>query len=278
MDGITFYKMSGSGNDFVMLDGRLTTPVEWPAERVRAICDRRLGVGADGLVILTPDGADRVRMDFWNCDGSRADMCGNAALCSTRLATLLELAPADRMRLVTRAGTFLTRCRPEGSEAELNLPDFRLPTRPGDLEAQPGESGHVLATVGVPHLVLEVIDLESGDLMVRGRELRRHPSLGPAGANVNFVAPSPDASRWLLRTFERGVEGETLACGTGAVATAVALAQSGRARLPLDLVTRSGCVLHITATLSDDEAKDVWLRGEGRLVFTGLLRDLPGAL
>ena len=274
MEGVTFYKMSGSGNDFVMLDGRLTSPAEWPAERVRAICDRRLGVGADGLVILTPDGDDRVRMDFWNCDGARADMCGNAALCSTRLAVLLELAPADGLRLVTRAGTFSARCQPDGSEAELNLPAFRLPARLRDLKAKPGESGHVLATVGVPHLVLEVLDLEDCDLMARGRELRGHSSLGAGGANVNFVARSPDASRWLVRTFERGVEGETLACGTGAVATAVALAHSGRAKLPLELVTRSGRVLHITATLSDDEAHDVWLRGEGRLVFRGMLLGL----
>ena len=96
--GTVFYKMSGSGNDFVMLDGRRTRPEEWTADRIVALCDRRLGVGADGLVILTPEAGDRVRMDFWNCDGSRADMCGNAALCSTRLSAFLELAPAAGMR------------------------------------------------------------------------------------------------------------------------------------------------------------------------------------
>ena len=91
VSGASFYKMSGSGNDFVMLDGRQTTPADWPAERIRAVCDRRDGVGADGLLILTPEAPGTVRMTFWNCDGSPANMCGNAALCSTRLAAHLRV-------------------------------------------------------------------------------------------------------------------------------------------------------------------------------------------
>jgi len=273
MKGSVFYKMSGSGNDFVMLDGRWAEPGAWTPERIRAVCDRRTGIGADGLVILTPEGGGRVRMDFWNCDGSRADMCGNAALCSTRLAAFLELAPAEGMTLVTRAGLFPSRCLPSGDEAEVNFPTFALPARPPGLEGREGEAGHALATVGVPHLVLEVTDLETPDLMTRGRELRSHPAIGPAGANVNFVAATGEPSRWLLRTYERGVEGETMACGTGAVCAAIALAQSGRCRLPLAIVTRGGRVLNITATLSATHATDVWLKGEARLVFTGVLQD-----
>jgi diaminopimelate epimerase len=273
MKGSVFYKMSGSGNDFVMLDGRWTDPGGWTPERVRAVCDRRMGVGADGLVILTPEGAGRVRMDFWNCDGSRADMCGNAALCSTRLAAFLELAPAEGMTLVTRAGLFPSRCRASENGAEVNFPAFALPTRPQGLGGLSGESGHALAMVGVPHLVLEVADLEVAGLMTRGRELRSHPAVGPAGANVNFVAATDDPSRWQLRTYERGVEGETLACGTGAVSAAIAVALSGRGQLPLSMVTRSGKVLNITATLSTTHATNVWLRGEGNLVFTGVLQD-----
>lgn len=273
MKGPAFYKMSGSGNDFVMLDGRGTDSGEWTPDRVRGLCDRHLGVGADGLVILTPEAEARVRMDFWNSDGSRADMCGNAALCSTRLAALLELAPSAGMTLVTRAGGFSCRCLPEGNEAELHLPDVQLPVPAAGVVGIAGERGHVIATVGVPHLVLEVADLETPNLMARGRGLRSHPALGPDGANVNFVARRGTPARWHFRTYERGVEGETLACGTGAVAVAVALAQSGRDRLPLELMTRSGRPLHITATLSDGEATDVRLSGEGRLVFTGVLQD-----
>jgi len=271
MEGTSFYKMTGSGNDFVMLDGRRTTPAAWPTEAIVSLCDRRMGVGADGMVMLTPEGGDRVRMDFWNCDGSRADMCGNAALCSTRLAVVLGMARPEGMQLVTRAGTFPVRCRAEPEWAELNLPDFKLPAPPAGLPLAPGESAATLATVGVPHLVLEVADLEAMDLMARGRQLRSHPALGPAGANVNFVGSDPDG-RWRLRTYERGVEGETLACGTGAVAAAVALAGEGRARLPLELVTRSGRILRIQAVLRGDIATDVWLAGEGKLVFSGTFR------
>ena len=273
LKGTVFYKMSGSGNDFIMLDGRHTAPSVWSPERIVELCDRRHGVGADGLVILTPESLDRVRMDFWNCDGSRADMCGNAALCSTRLASMLEMAPAEGMRLVTPAGTFPTRCRPGGSESELNLPDFPLPPVPTRIALRSGERGGMLATVGVPHLVLEVEDIERPDLMERGRALRSDPGLGPAGANVNFVSWVSQGSGevCLLRTYERGVEGETLACGTGAVAVAVLLAHTGSRELPLGIVSRSGKILHIAATLSGGFATDVWLSGEGRLVFAGIL-------
>jgi diaminopimelate epimerase len=131
----------------------------------------------------------------------------------------------------------------------------------------------MLATVGVPHLVLEVEDIEQADLMERGRVLRSDPGCGSAGANINFVGGvgNGSAGPYPLRTFERGVEGETLACGTGAVAVAVLLAHSGRKKLPLDIMSRGGKILHIAATLSEGQATDVWLSGEGRLVFTGVL-------
>lgn len=272
MKGTVFYKMTGSGNDFIMLDGRHTGPGDWPPELIVELCDRRMGVGADGLVLLTALGDGRVRMDFWNCDGSRAEMCGNAALCSTRLAAFLRMAPAEGMRLVTDAGEFLTRCRTADHEAELNLPDFVLPEAPPGLRLRAGESEGALVIVGVPHLVVRVENLEQADLMSRGCELRRDPALGPAGANVNFVAPANgEAGTWSLRTYERGVEGETLACGTGAVAAAAALARSGLATLPLRIRTRGGRILTVSADLSGREVRNVWLAGEGRLVFTGVL-------
>ncbi|MDH4132047.1 MAG: diaminopimelate epimerase [Gemmatimonadota bacterium] len=272
MRGTVFYKMSGSGNDFIMLDGRHTRPDAWTTERIVAVCDRRHGVGADGVVILTPDRPGTVRMDFWNCDGSRADMCGNAALCATRLASFLDMAGGQPMRLATGAGVFPVESRPgPGELAALALPDSRLAQPVPGLAAPPGDEILGLATVGVPHLVLVASKLEAEHLMEQGRALRSAPALGPGGANVNFVAPGATAGSWRLRTYERGVEGETLACGTGAVAAATALVALGRARFPLEVVTRSGRSLHITATLSDGWARETWLSGEGRLVFTGVL-------
>jgi diaminopimelate epimerase len=125
--------------------------------------------------------------------------------------------------------------------------------------------------VGVPHLVVRVDDIERVDLGGRGRRLRSDPQLGEAGANVNFVAPGAGAgSPWLIRTFERGVEGETWACGTGTVASAVALAVRGEAKLPLRFRSRGGPELTVRAVIAGDRAEEVWLGGQGKLLFRGV--------
>ncbi len=269
-----FWKMTGSGNDFVMLDGRHTRPADWPARRIVDICHRRNGVGADGLVILTPEAGSIVRMTFFNSDGSEASMCGNAALCSTTLSGLLDLAPAEGMLLATGAGTFPTRRTGQLDESSLNLPDFPVPVAPA-IRPGPGERGIWLGTVGVPHLTVLVDDVDNIDIQGRGRALRFDPAAGPGGANVNFltVRRQGDQPEWLMRTYERGVEGETLACGTGAVASAVALSRFAKAALPLSITTRGGKPLSIRARLSGEMATDVWLTGEGRLVFEGNLSE-----
>jgi diaminopimelate epimerase len=266
-----FFKMTGSGNDFVMLDGRVSPVADWSPDRVREACDRRMGVGADGLVVLTPEAPDRVRMSFWNCDGSVAAMCGNAALCSTRLAAHLGMAPGEGMTLVTGAGSFRTRCDPEPWQAALNLPPVPLPVPLPQVALEPGEVHLHLGTVGVPHAILEVQDIEGIDLGRRGRELRFHSAMGADGANVNFIGPVIEGLPTAIRTYERGVEAETLACGTGTVAAALALAASGRLNLPASFVTRSGRLLAVDARLTTGRAEDIWLGGEGRLVFEGKL-------
>lgn len=269
--GTIFYKMTGSGNDFVMLDGRSTTPEEWSRERIVRVCDRRAGVGADGLVILSPDDGDAVRMAFFNSDGSRAAMCGNAALCSTRLSAHLELGPAEGMRLLTDAGVVATRCVGEGDRAEIRLPDARVPESVPAIEPAAGERAIWLSCVGVPHLVILVDDVRAVDVVGRGRPLRYHAAAGPDGANVNFIAPPKEAGGpWLIRTYERGVEGETLACGTGTVAAGLALAAHAGKTLPLEFRSWGGELLTVRATLRDDVATDVWLGGQGRLVFRGV--------
>jgi diaminopimelate epimerase len=263
--------MTGSGNDFVMLDGRHTTPDAWPAERVAALCDRRNGAGADGLVVLTPDGPSTVRMTFWNSDGSRAAMCGNAALCSARLAVYLELVPPGDLCLLTDAGTVRARAGGSGDVAEILLPDLELPAPVPGLPPAPGEAWLVLGTVGVPHLVIRVDDIEQVDVVGRGRPLRSDARLGPGGANVNFVAPpTQPGGPWLIRTYERGVEGETLACGTGTVAAGLALADRGEAILPLRFRTRGGPELLVRARIEGRRASEVWLGGQGRLLFRGI--------
>lgn len=271
MRGTLFYKMTGSGNDFVMLDGRFTTPDRWPADRIRAICDRRTGIGADGLVILTPSTPEGVRMTYWNSDGSRGAMCGNAALCSGRISVDLELVPAGEFCLVTDAGVVRVRSRARSDEAEINLPDCEVPQKIPELAPGPAEEWLVFGTVGVPHLVVRVPDVEKVDVLGRGRILRSDGRVGPAGTNVNFVsrAAGPNGP-WLIRTFERGVEGETLACGTGTVAAALALAVRGEAELPVTFRSRGGPELAVRALLEGPKATDVWLGGQGRLLFRGV--------
>lgn len=274
----TFFKMTGSGNDFVFLDGRAERAEGWTRERIAAACDRRFGVGGDGLVLLEPADAGAVRMHYFNADGGRASMCGNAALCSTRLAARLGLADPAGMRLVTDAGTYQARCVGPGSMAEIHLTDFPVPRQVPGIDLAGGERAAALAIVGVPHLVVLVDDIETVNVPVRGRQLRFHPATGAPGANANFVAPpAAPGGPWLIRTYERGVEGETLACGTGTVAAAAALATFGEAPLPIQFQSRGGSPLAVAGTLEDGMVRDVWLAGEGRLVFTGELMECDRA-
>ncbi len=276
---LIFYKMTGSGNDFVMIDGRTSDPAGWPREAIVRICDRRNGIGGDGLVFVAPAGPGEVRMTYFNSDGSPAPMCGNAALCSTRLAARLGLADPAGMTLVTDAATFATRCSGPGDLAELHLPDVEVPAVVHPALA-PGERWARLGTVGVPHLVVLVDDLAAVDVAGRGRALRHDRAVGTGGANVNFLGRLADESRsdpvapaWGIRTYERGVEAETLACGTGTVAAAVSVAALGLDRLPLQVRTASGRILSVAAAVDAGHASDVWLAGEGRLVARGVWLD-----
>ncbi|TFH65225.1 MAG: diaminopimelate epimerase [Gemmatimonadales bacterium] len=269
--GLVFYKMTGSGNDFVMLDGRHVDGATLTAEWIAATCDRRLGVGSDGLVIVSPIDEERVRMEYFNSDGSFAPMCGNAALCTSRLATYLEMGSSEGITLVTGAGEVRTRCVGPGHFAELCLPKFKLPVRM-PIEPEPGESSFYLGTVGVPHLVVLTKDVDEVDIEARGRALRHNPILGPNGANISFIsAPVNGDGPWRIRTYEKGIEEETLACGTGTVAAAFTLKHQGLRDLPSDWVTRRGFRLSVAGMIEGQEAVESWLAGEGRLVYTGIL-------
>jgi diaminopimelate epimerase len=273
--------MTGSGNDFVMIDGRTSGPADWTRERIARICDRRNGVGGDGLVFVAPTAPDAIRMTYFNSDGSPAPMCGNAALCSTRLAARLEMVDPAGMTLVTDAATFSTRCVGPDHMAELHLPDAPVPV-PIDVQLESGENWIALGVVGVPHLIVLVDDVATVDVDNRGRVLRFHPACGPGGANVNFLgrtsrssgtSTDPLAPAWAIRTYERGIEAETLACGTGTVAGALALAATHLAELPLAVLSASGKVLSVSARADGPMGRDVWLCGEGRVVARGVWLD-----
>jgi len=272
--GTVFYKMTGSGNDFVMFDGRHVPARELTTEAIAAICDRRRGIGADGVALLEPPDQDGVHFAFrfWNSDGSPGPMCGNGALCATTLAGLLELArPGEEIRFSTPSG--IHRGRVVDGDSEIWLPDCAPPRAVPAVKTMAGEESPMLARPSVPHLVLRVKDVNSVPLEDRGPPLRRDPALGEGGANVNWVAPKGDGT-WTYRTFERGVEGETLACGTGAVACALVLAGEKLVQPPVKLWTRSGLPLVVTWDQTPSGASAIRLRGEGRVVYRGILGHL----
>jgi diaminopimelate epimerase len=267
--------MTGSGNDFVMLDARVCTPADWSAEDMQALCARGTGIGADGVVFVGPGShAGAARMIYYNADGSHAAMCGNAALCSTTLAVHLAVGAAGEMELETDAGTYRSRTSEPG-RAELNLAPVEPPVAVPGLRLIDGERQAALGRVGVPHLVVVVDDVDRVELMNRGRALRFDPALAPEGANINFISadgPVQDGTPvWRMRTYERGVEGETLACGTGAVAAGCAIQEWGLGRLPINIQSRSGRILTVRATKTGSRYEDVWLVGEGRMVFRGVI-------
>lgn len=272
LEGTVIFKMSGSGNDFILLDGRNTPPDTLETECIRALCRRRTGVGSDGLVVIEPGSRPRaVRFHYFNADGTRAAMCGNAALCAVRMAGWLQMAPRDGMILETDVGDLSALCRDEAGEwAEIELP---VPTPLTDMRQiglEPGETSAYFTTVGVPHLVVRVDNLAQPHLMERGRILRSHPAMGTAGANVNFVSQIGDT--WSMRTYERGVEAETLACGTGAVAIAAALHLAESVHLPVPIRTLSGATLRVSAEPSGPgDLVRPRLAGEGRLVYRAIL-------
>ena len=276
--GLPIYKMTGSGNDFVMLDARTASPDDWNAEDIQAVCARGTGIGADGIVFVGP-GSQRgaARMIYYNADGSPAAMCGNAALCSTTLAVHLGLGSADGMDLETDAGTYRSRAAgTDTGRAELRLAPVEPPATVRGLALADGERRAVLGRVGVPHLVVVVEDVDRVPLMDRGRALRFDRSLAPEGANINFISADGPAHNgkptWRMRTYERGIEGETLACGTGAVTAACAIEDWGLGALPIDIQSRSGRMLTIRARkASNGSYDDVWLAGEGRMVFRGVI-------
>ena len=283
--GERFVKMTGSGNDFVFVDARRASAaaLESP-EWIRRACARGTGIGADGAVFLDPTAGEQglvadlaFGIRYYNADGSRAALCGNASLCSARLAVEWQLAPAAGFRFGTDSGVLSARIRDGRPEIDLEPVRDVRPSMP-DIALDAGERRAGFALVGVPHLVIQVDDVADIDVERRGAELRRHPAVGAAGANVNFVSREATGSDWLIRTFERGVEGETLACGTGTVATALLLGswgETGESGEPsaVHLRTRSGAVLSVRAAPVDGG----WapsLAGEGRIVFAGELREL----
>jgi len=261
--------MSGGGNDFLVFEADGHALTEEDRRRLALVCRRGLSVGADGALFLSPSGGARVRLDYFNADGGLASFCANGTRCAARYAARRRLVAGDP---VVETGWAAIPARVEDGCVTLKLPALDAP---GAQVRCFGEGLPPSATpmrVGVPHLVVFVeSDLETLAVAKLAPPLRRHPDL-PEGANVNFVKVEP-GGRLSLRTYERGVEAETLACGSGVVAAAVVAADKGLVRPPVTCRTRSGAAFRVGFTPGRGTVADASLSGDAREIFAGELTE-----
>ena len=280
---IHFFKMTGSGNDFIVIDNRgLELDADRCKDLVRAACRRKLSVGADGLILIENDSEADFKWRFFNADGSEAEMCGNGARCAARFANLKNIVSKSRMSFRTMAGIIeaeikgervkVRMMRPRGLALDLSL---QADDRPFRL--------HFINT-GVPHVVCFTEDessLEAADVFNWGRAFRFHSHFQPAGTNVNFALVR-DAYHMAVRTYERGVEAETLACGTGSIASALVAAAKQLVQSPVEIETRGGETLTIYFETADQNEgagegeggfTNVYLEGDAKVVYEAELWD-----
>ena len=266
---IRFWKLEGAGNDFLGLDGRLGG-FKLNRKKITDLCDRRRGVGADGVLVVEKPkrrGAD-FRMRYYNSDGGEAEMCGNGARCFALLARAVSGRKGNVLRIQTQAGLVTLQIR--GQEVQVSMTE---PTklRLGKKVVVAGRKVVVdFLNTGVPHAVLFVRSVRSVDVAQLGRAIRYHSAFAPSGTNVNFVEIGR-GNRIDVRTYERGVEGETLACGTGVVASSILSNLRRGLRSPILVTTRGGDHLRVGFSMVNGQARKVTLQGPARIVYTGVI-------
>lgn len=256
---LPFYKYHGAGNDFVMIDGRdLDVNLRLNARVVAGLCDRRFGIGADGLIVLRPGVTSDFSMEYYNADGHPGSMCGNGGRCIFRFArdlgyvdTHARFDAADGVHEVfeNNDGTISLRMNVKGGIKELMSGAFELNT-------------------GSPHYVIRVADVDQVDAYKEGKAIRNSPEYQQEGINVNFISLREGVV--YMKTYERGVEDETYSCGTGVTAAAMVAIANGWSHPPVQVSTRGG-MLEVSATYHSEsrEFEDLWLNGPAEYVFRG---------
>lgn len=262
---IKFWKMHGARNDFVLFDDRRGRFPVGDRAFIAHLAARNTGIGAEGVILIQASNAAAFRMRFFNPDGAEAGMCGNGARCAARLA--YELGAAGKsMTIETAAGTLRAQVLRGGVRIGMTEPSDWRTGRSLSLAGR--ELAYDFVNTGVPHVVIRTDDLSGADVRNTGAAVRYHAAFAPAGTNVNFLQVSPDGGL-RVRTYERGVEDETPACGTGATACALIAAKNGWARLPVRVQTAGGDMLTIGGRLTDSGAVRVTLTGPAEHVFEG---------
>jgi diaminopimelate epimerase len=266
---VRFWKLEGAGNDFLGFDGR-SKALRLSRVGIARFCDRRRGVGADGVLVVEKPRSPKAdfRMRYYNSDGGEAEMCGNGARCFALLARAVTGRTRKSLRVETRAGlVVLEIC---GKDVRVSMTEPGLPRLGRKIVAAGRKVTLDSINTGVPHAVEFVRSLSSVDVLRSGRAIRTHSAFAPAGTNVNFVQFGKGG--WIeVRTYERGVEGETLACGTGVVASSILSSLRRRIRPPIRVRTRGGDLLTVDFELEAGRARKVTLQGPARIVYTGVL-------
>ena len=265
MPKLQFTKMNGAGNDFVMLDNR-AGDLQLDRAQIAQLCDRHRGIGADGVLIVEPatNGAD-FRMRYYNADGGEAEMCGNGARCFARYAQRVA-GQRDKVSFETPAGVIGAAL--EGEAVTLRMSDPQDFDRDVEVFVLGAHVRGSYMDSGVPHMVVPVPAIDDVDVRQLGSALRHHERFAPRGANVNFLEErGPGAIA--IRTYERGVEDETLACGTGVVASALTFAAAGELAGPIRVLVRGGDELSVGFKRDGERFTDVTLSGPADFVFEG---------
>ena len=264
---LRFAKMNGAGNDFILIDNR-AGEIHLDRSQIAQLCNRHRGIGADGVLLLElPANRADFRMRYFNADGGEAEMCGNGARCFARFAN--RVAGAQRkISFETPAGVI-------SAELANNLVTLRM-TEPTDLQLNidlpvAGENRAVhFINSGVPHVVIPVAKIDDADVRGDGAAIRNHKMFSPNGANVNFIEKR-GANKIAIRTYERGVEDETLACGTGIVASALIFAATEHCEGPVTVLARGGDELQVGFAKTRDQFRNVTLTGPAEFVFEGTI-------
>jgi len=264
---LSFTKMNGAGNDFVLMDNR-AGDIHLNRSQIAHLCDRHRGIGADGVLLLEK-AANRAdfRMRYFNADGGEAEMCGNGARCFARFAnrvagaegTISFETPAGVISAML-IGDLVTLKMTEPADLRLNIP-LRIATE--------DKAIHFINS-GVPHVVIPVSQVDDVDVQREGAAIRQHEMFSPKGANVNFIEKR-GANKIAVRTYERGVEDETLACGTGVVASALIFAATESVNGPIGVLVRGGNELQVGFEKTGMQFKNVTLTGPAEFVFEGTI-------
>ena len=268
---LRFTKMDGAGNDFILIDNR-AGDIHLNRSQIARLCDRHRGIGADGILLLeSPSDHADFRMRYFNADGGEAEMCGNGARCFARFANKVA-GVEGKISFETPAGVISAKLAGDLVTLQMTEPtDLRL-----SVPLQIGAEKKIVHFInsGVPHVVVPVAQVGDVDVSREGSALRHHEAFSPKGANVNFIEKC-GADKIAVRTYERGVEDETLACGTGVVASALIFAATGNVKSPIGVIAHGGDELQVGFEKIDKQFRNVTLTGPAEFVFEGTIEVCP---